>query len=168
MDSRYPVGKFEKKDVVTDQDRTAWIQDIADLPARVRAATEALPDGGLDRPYREGGWTGRQVVHHLADSHMNSFVRFRLALTEDEPTVKPYDEAKWAELVDSRSAPVELSLSLLENLHDRWVMMLASMAPEQWSRVLVHPEIGRIDLDYMLQMYAWHSRHHVAHIGLIK
>ena len=168
MDPSYPIGPFENKDGSSADDRARWLAEIADLPALLRTAVNALPSGGLDRSYREGVWTARQVVHHLADSHLNSYVRFRLALTEDEPTIKPYDQNRWANLEDARAAPVELSLGLLDTLHERWVMLLESLSPHQWMRTLYHPEIGRIDLDYLLQLYAWHGRHHTAHLGLIR
>jgi hypothetical protein len=163
MDRRYPIGRFSFDANPTPEKRRAAIATIAALPAEAKAAALAAR---LDRPYREGGWTGRQVVHHLADSHMNAFVRFRLALTEEVPTVKPYDEAKWAELADSRGEDPATSLQILEGLHRRWHTMLVSLADADWSRTARHPEHGVIGLDWLLQMYAWHGRHHVGHLAL--
>lgn len=166
-DPRYPVGPFAPPENATPADRDLWLDILAEAPARIRAAVEALPPGGHGQPYRDGGWTARQVVHHLADSHMNSYIRFRLALTEDEPTIKPYDEKRWAELADARSAPVDLSLALLASLHERWVMLLRSLGEADWSRRFHHPEAGVLDLTTALALYAWHSRHHEAHIRLV-
>jgi hypothetical protein len=148
--------------------RIEFIQRIADAPPEVKAAVQGLTEKQLDTPYREGGWTVRQVVHHLPDSHINSYVRFRLALTEDEPTIKPYNERLWAELFDARTAPVALSLQLLESLHERWVMLLRSLKPSDFSRTFRHPEHGARNLDWLLQLYAWHGRHHVAHITSLR
>jgi uncharacterized damage-inducible protein DinB len=148
--------------------RSEFIQRIADAPSELKAAVQGLNDKQLDTPYREGGWTVRQVVHHLPDSHMNSYVRFRLALTEDEPTIKPYNEHLWAELSDARTAPITLSLQLLESLHERWVILLRSLKPADFSRTFRHPEHGARDLDWLLQLYAWHGRHHVAHITSVR
>src|ERR1700690_111100 len=163
-DPRYPIGKFQPSDHVGDTMRSECIQRIADTPAEVKKATQGLTDKQLDTPYREGGWTVRQVVHHLPDSHINSYVRFRLALTESEPTIKPYEERKWAELFDARTAPIALSLHLLEALHERWVVLLRSLKSADFSRTFRHPENGVRNLDWLLQLYAWHGRHHVAHI----
>jgi hypothetical protein len=129
---------------------------------------DAAAHADLDRPYREGGWTGRQVIHHVADSHMNSYIRFRFALTEDEFVIKPYDENSWARLEDAQHAPPELSLQLIEALHGRWVRLLGSLTNEQWARKLRHPDIGEIDLNFLLALYAWHGRHHVEHLKLIR
>jgi len=164
MDPRYPAGKFENPQEVTPASRTAAIEEIAATPAKVRAAVQGLSDSQLDTPYREGGWTARQVVHHLADSHMNAYIRWRLALTETEPTIKPYEESAWAKLEDAAHAPVEVSLRLLEPLHERWVRMLRSVKPEEFARTFRHPEHGVRTLDWMLFLYAWHGRHHTAHI----
>src|SRR5579864_3273286 len=166
-DLRYPVGKFEYQGALSETQRSGLIQQIADMPANLRSAITALSDTQLDTPYRPGGWTVRQVVHHLPDSHMNSYVRFKLALTEDEPTIKPYDEARWAELADAK-APVEPSLLLLENLHKRWVLLLNSLMPPDWQRTFRHPERGTMTLDANVQLYAWHGRHHVAHITALR
>ena len=168
MDARYPVGKFENPKDVTPALRNAAIEEIAVTPARVRAAVQGLSDSQLDTPYREGGWTVRQVVHHFADSHMNAYIRWRLALTETEPTIKPYEEAAWAKLEDAAHAPVEISLRLLEPLHERWVRMLRSVKPEEFARTFRHPEHGVRTLDWMLFLYAWHGRHHTAHITELK
>jgi len=168
MDRRYPVGKFEVEKAPAPARRAQWIDEIAALPAKFRAAVESLPTGALDRKYREGGWTGRQVVHHTADSHINSYVRFRLALTENGPIVKPYAEAKWAELDDARTLDPAASLDLLEALHTRWVALLRSMDEQQWSRKFYHPELGEQDLVTTVALYAWHGRHHLGHIELLR
>lgn len=167
MDLRYPIGKFERPDTVTADQRTAWIGDIEATPARFREIVSGLDDEQLDTPYRPGGWTVRQVVHHVADSHMNSFIRFRLGLTEDEPTVKPYDEKRWAELCDS-GMPVEVSLQIIEALHRRWVVLLRGMSDADFSRTFRHPEMGSFRLDSNLALYAWHGKHHEAHIGNLR
>jgi Mycothiol maleylpyruvate isomerase N-terminal domain. len=163
-DPRYPIGKFQGLSQLDDIKRSELIQHIAETPSKLKAAVQGLTDKQLDTPYREGGWTVRQVVHHLPDSHMNSYVRFRLALTESEPTIKPYKEQLWAELFDARTAPVDLSLRLLDSLHERWVMLLRSLKPFDFSRTFRHPESGVKNLDWLLQLYSWHGRHHVAHI----
>jgi hypothetical protein len=163
-DLRYPVGKFQFPDVVTEDDRRKFVGEIAETPARLRSAVMGLSDSQLDTPYRPGGWTVRQVVHHVPDSHLNSYVRFRWALTEDEPTIKAYFEERWAELPDARTAPVEISLRLLECLHARWVGLLRSLDDAQWKRTFRHPELGLISLEKNSALYAWHGRHHVAHI----
>ncbi|HEU5168935.1 MAG TPA: putative metal-dependent hydrolase [Gemmatimonadales bacterium] len=168
-DYRYPIGRFEHRGPLTPAQRADCIARIAAAPALVRAAVAGLTDARLDTPYRPGGWTLRQVVHHLPDSHLNSYVRFKLAVTEDVPTIKPYEEARWAELPEARTAPVELSLTLLDALHARWVLFLRSLTAEQCLRTLRHPELGLVTLDYMLDMYAWHGEHHAGHItGLRK
>ncbi len=163
-DPRYPVGRFEAPASIPAADRENFIREIEALPERLRAAVSGLSDDRLDTPYREEGWTVRQVVHHVADSHMNSFIRFKLALTEPSPVIKPYDEAKWAELPDVAGLPVELSLGLLDGLHKRWVVLLRSMSEDQYQRTFLHPELGEMRLDVNLALYAWHSRHHTAHI----
>src|SRR6185503_12347681 len=160
----YPIGKFKWEGDATAEQRQKFIEEIAGTPARVRAAVEGLSQEQLETPYRPGGWTVRQVVHHLADSHLNSYVRFRLALTEDEPTIKPYHEDKWAELEDARTAPLEVSLALLESLHERWVRLMKSLKAEDFARAFRHPDLGVVSLDKNLGLYAWHGRHHVAHI----
>lgn len=164
VDPRYPVGPFTFKDAVTPERRAAWIDEIAAAPAALRAAIAGLGEATLATPYRPGGWTVRQVVHHLPDSHMNAVCRFRLALTEERPTIRPYEEAAWAELPDARTAPVEASVRLLEALHDRWVRLLRTLAAADFARVYVHPQGGPMALDRVLALYAWHGRHHVAQI----
>jgi len=160
---RYPIGKFEHRPG-TAADRAQWIEDIETLPDRLRDAVAGLSDAQLDTPYRPGGWTVRQLVHHLADSHINSYVRFRLAVTEHEPTIRPYDQESWAELPDARTGDVEVSITLLDSLHERWVRLLRSFDEGDFARKLHHPESGTLDLDYLTAMYAWHCRHHVAHV----
>jgi hypothetical protein len=168
MDLRYPVGKYESNLALTDAERDEAITQIAALPKSLRGAIQGLSPQQMDSPYRPGGWTVRQVVHHLPDSHMNAYVRFKLALTEDEPTIKPYDEALWANLSDSLETPVEVSLALLDALHQRWVILLRSIGPADFSRRLRHPERGIETLDSKLGEYAWHGRHHVAHITSLR
>jgi uncharacterized damage-inducible protein DinB len=163
-DPRYPIGKFERHDQLTPEKRRLMIDQIAAAPIRMRDAVSGLTPSQLDTPYRQGGWTLRQVVHHVPDSHLNAYVRFKLALTEDTPTIKPYDEARWAELSDIHDTPIKTSLAMLEALHDRWVRLLRSMAPSDFQRQLKHPESGPMTLDALLSLYAWHGRHHVAHI----
>ena len=160
---RYPVGHFQAPATSTSATRAAQIETLRLLPERLRAAVAGLDDAQLDTPYREGGWTVRQVVHHLADSHANSYVRFKLAMTEDWPTIKPYDEAAWAQLADNRM-PIEPSLSFVDGLHARWVSMLERMNGEDFERGFNHPERGRMTLAANLALYDWHSRHHTAHI----
>jgi len=164
---RYPIGPFVAPAEVSPEDRARYIQQIADVPSSLRLAVDALKPDQLEEPYRPGGWTARQVVHHLADSHLNSYLRFRLALTEEEPTIKTYYEDRWAELPDSRNAPTEISVSLLESLHRRWVLMLTALREEEWKRSFRHPELGVLRLDHNLALYAWHGRHHVGHIRSI-
>ena len=168
MDPRYPIGKFELPKDVTPELRQAAIDEIAGTPAKVRAAVAGLSDAQLDTPYREGGWTVRQVVHHLADSHINAYVRCRLALTETQPTMKPNEESAWANLEDARSAPAEVSLKLIEPLHERWVRLLRSMKTEQYARTLLHPDHGVKNLDWLLFLYSWHGKHHTAHITQLR
>ena len=168
-DLRFPIGKFERPSAALSPDqRSKHIGEIEAAPAHLAAAFRGLSPAQLDTPYRPGGWTVRQVIHHLPDSHMNSYVRFKLALTEDEPTIKPYDENLWAQLADSRDTPIETSLALLENLHKRWAILLRSFAPVDWSRKFRHPELGPTTLDQALALYAWHGRHHVAHITALR
>lgn len=164
MDLRYPVGKFDFQKEVTEDDRRRFIDEIEEAPARLRAAVQGLSAEQLEIPYRPGGWTIRQVVHHVPDSHLNSYTRFKLALTEEEPTIKPYHEDLWAELADSRVAPVDISLALLESLHRRWVMLLRSLTAKDFDRTFRHPELGVVTLAKNLGLYAWHGRHHVAQI----
>lgn len=164
-DLRYPVGRFEWPKSVPAEERTALLERLAWTPVRLRALVTGLTEKQLDTPYREGGWTVRQVVHHLPDSHMNSYVRFKLALTEVEPTIRPYDEAAWALLADTAETPVETSLLMLEALHTRWVTLLKGLSEEQWGRTMRHPENGLLRLDQVLALYAWHGDHHLGHIS---
>ena len=168
IDPRYPVGKFQAPASYTPALRTQLIETIAATPAALRAAVTGLTPAQLDTPYREGGWTVRQVTHHVPDSHMNAYVRMRFALTEDTPGVKPYDEAKWAELPDARSMVPEVSLALLDALHARWVNLLQAMTVEQFARRYVHPEFGTVTMDWVLAQYAWHGRHHTAQITTLR
>jgi hypothetical protein len=162
-DSRYPVGRFVAPATISTDELTEAIATLAELPEQMRNAVDGLSSAQLGTPYREDGWTVRQVVHHVADSHMNAVIRVKLALTEDWPTIKPYDEAAWAMLHDT-AAPVEWSLELIESLHARWVMLLQSLNEEQWKRGFNHPENGPMTVAKTTLVYAWHSRHHVAHI----
>lgn len=161
---RYPIGHFQPPAALTAEQRSAALRTLHQLPQKLRAAVDDLSDEQLETPYREGGWTVRQLVHHLADSHLNAYARMRLALTEDWPTVKPYKEALWAELADARLAPVTLSLELLGPLHARWVTLLNSLGDEDWKRGYVHPESGRQTVEQVLALYDWHSRHHLAQL----
>jgi len=167
---RYPVGKFNLgRGPLTAEERKQFTDELATLPERLRHTLSGLNGKQLDTPYREGGWTVRQVVHHIADSHMNAYIRYKLALTEDAPTIRPYKEAAWAELADSRLTPVDVSLALVESLHARWVVLLRTLQPADWARTMIHPERGTMSLELTLAMYAWHSSHHLAHItGLRK
>lgn len=165
---RYPIGRLSFVDAVTPAMRREWIDEIRRAPVLVREAVAGLDDAQLDTPYREGGWTVRQVVHHLPDSHANAFVRFRWTLTEEQPTIKDYDERAWAELPDARSAPVGPSLDLLAALHGRWALLLEEMDEADFRRTLVHPDRGVVDLDVMLQIYAWHGRHHAAQVTSLR
>ncbi len=167
-DLRYPIGHFVRPPVIDAAHRHGSITTLAALPENLRAAVYGLTDAQIDTPYREGGWTVRQLVHHVADSHMNAYVRTRLALTEDWPTIKPYEEKLWAELSDANTLPIDVSLELLESLHRRWVALLESLTPEQWERGYNHPESGRQSLAVVVALYDWHSRHHVAHIVALR
>lgn len=169
VDPRYPVGRFTRPSTLSPSERAAAIDVIADCPTQLAAAVKGLNDAQLDTPYRDGGWTVRQVLHHVPDSHMNAYTRFKLALTEDVPTIKPYDEAKWAELPDGTSPLVSESLTLLKVLHARWVYLLRRMQPSDFMRELNHPDWDApLSLDVMLAHYAWHSRHHVAHVTSLR
>lgn len=169
VDLRYPVGKADKKGPLTPDERNHMIESLAAAPAAFRAAVAGLSDEQLDTRYRNGGWTIRQVIHHVADSHMNAYIRFRFAVTEAEPTIKPYDEKAWAELADARSAPVEPSLQVIDGIHQRWVILLHSVREIDYNRAMKHPERGLMTLDDTLALYEWHARHHAAHItGLRK
>jgi uncharacterized damage-inducible protein DinB len=166
---RYPIGKHQFEPGAAGTERGRWIDEIAATPAQLRAAVAGLSAAQLDTPYRPGGWTLRQVAHHLADSHLNAYIRTKLALTEDEPTIKPYDEARWGELPDARTGPVEPSLTLLTALHHRWVLVWRAMSAAEFGRTFLHPEHGRtMTLDEIVSLYAWHGRHHVAHITSLR
>lgn len=163
-DPRYPMGKFSFSPFSDDAARQAAIADIRDLPKQLKAALTPFNGDKLDIPYREGGWTLRQLIHHVADSHMNAFLRFRWGLTEDKPTIKPYDEKAWALLPDS-SLPIDASLAIIENVHHRWTVMMELTPTEDFARELIHPDNGPMSLDKLLQLYAWHGKHHVAHVA---
>lgn len=167
-DLRYPIGRFEPVTGLTAGERAVLIERLAGAPQRLREAVAGLTPEQIDTPYREGGWTVRQVVHHVADSHLNSYVRFRWALTEEEPLIKAYDEKAWALLPDAKSADLELSLALLDALHARWVTLLKGMTEQEFNRTLRHPEVGVLRLETMLGLYDWHSRHHTAHITSLR
>jgi uncharacterized damage-inducible protein DinB len=167
-DLRYPVGRYTPPAQIDAAQRAEWIGQIETMPAKLRAAVEGLSDAQLDTPYRPGGWTVRQVIHHVPDSHMNAFVRMKLTLTEDVPQIKTYEEAEWAKLPDATLTPTETSLTLLTALHERWVLLLRALGDEQWSRAFRHPEWGETRLDKTLGLYAWHSLHHVAHITALR
>ncbi len=167
-DLRYPIGKFKMEGDLTDAQRRKFIEDIAEAPAKLRAAVAGLSAKQIDTPYRPEGWTVRQVVHHLPDSHLNGYIRFKLALTEEQPTIKPYDQERWAQLDDARTAPIEISLALLDALHQRWTLLLRSLGPKDLERTFRHPEMGVLSLDAYLSLYSWHGRHHVAHITSLR
>ena len=164
---RYPIGRMERYETPFDRDtREAHLATIEGLPSRIRALVTGLSDAQLDTPYRPGGWTIRQVVHHLPDSHLNSYVRMKLAVTEDTPIVRPYHEERWAELPEAKSGPVDMSVALLEALHRRWVAFLRALPESDYARAFSHAEWGRVPIDEAIGMYAWHCRHHTAHIEL--
>lgn len=162
---KYPIGRFERPALITAETKRQWLKEIEELPVALARELDGLSEDQLDTPYRPEGWTIRQVAHHIGDSHLNSFMRFKLALTEDEPAIRPYDEAKWAKLADSAEAPVALSTALVSALHARWVYLLRSMNDEDYALTFYHPESKQTTrLDVALGIYAWHGRHHVAHI----
>jgi len=161
---RYPIGKFHYEGPLTEDQKQRCLADIEQAPANLRAAIQGLSDQQLDTPYRPEGWTVRQVTHHVPDSHLNAYIRFKLALTEDDPTIKPYAEDRWARLADTHTTPVEVSLTLLDSLHTRWTRLLRSLKPEDWKRAFRHPELGEVSLEKNLALYSRHGRHHVAHI----
>lgn len=163
-DLRFPVGKFDGEQIITPEARQKFIQTIEELPAKLNAAIESLDNEQLDTCYRPEGWTIRQVVHHIADSHLNSICRFKLGLSEATPTIKTYNEAEWAEMADSRNAPIDVSLKIIEGVHARWTILLNSMSDEDFEREINHPERGTMTLGSLLALYDWHSRHHTAHI----
>jgi hypothetical protein len=165
---RYPVGKFKFPETASPEERARFVEQIAAAPTEIRTAVAGLTGAQFDTPYRPGGWTVRQVVHHVPDSHLNSYVRFRWALTEEEPDIKAYHEDRWAELADARTAPVEVSLALLDSLHARWVALLRSLNEQEWKRTFRHPQHGLITLEKNAALYAWHGRHHTAHITRLR
>ncbi|GAC1397785.1 MAG: bacillithiol transferase BstA [Thermoanaerobaculia bacterium] len=168
-DERYPIGKFERRDTLTAEQRRECMDTIAAAPGKMREAVRGLDEKKLDTPYREGGWTVRQVVHHVPESHMHAYIRLKLALTEDNPTIKPYDESLWAETAELRDTPVETSLSMLEALHKRWDTLLRRLGESDFRRTFRHPERdGVLSVDWLIGLYAWHSRHHVAHITSLR
>lgn len=167
-EARYPIGRFKPDPRIRTEKVRAYIAELEALPAALRRSVEGLGAERLETPYRPGGWTVRQVVHHVADSHLNAYARFKLALTEDRPLVKTWEESAWGELPDARNAPLEASLSLVEGLHRRWIGLLASMTREDFARTFRHPEWDEMRLDSFLQLYAWHGRHHVAQIGSLR
>ena len=167
-DLRFPIGGFRHGGPLTPDDRRSNIARIGATPALMRTAVAGLSDAQLDTRYRPGGWTARQVVHHLPDSHLNSYTRFKLAVTEDTPTIKPYDEAAWAKLADVKIVPVATSLAFLEAVHERWVAFLRSFGEADWKRAFRHPELGVVPLEKNLALYAWHGRHHVAHVTSLR
>ena len=169
QDLRYPIGKFDSAAPCTAESRAAAIAELAAHPAALRAAVDGLADAQLDTPYRPDGWTVRQLVHHMADSHINAYTRIRLALTEDNPTIKPYEEKQWAELADATTLPAEASLGILDGLHLRWVTLLRTLSDADCACTVVHPASGRtMSIDFLTAMYAWHCRHHVAHITALR
>jgi DinB family protein len=167
-DLRYPIGKFHFEGPLTEDQKQKHLAEIEQAPANLRAAVKGLSNQQLDTPYRPEGWTVRQLAHHVPDSHLNAYIRFKLALTEDEPTIKPYAEDRWAQLADTSTTPVEVSLALMDSLHQRWMNLLRSLKPEDWKRTFRHPEMGVVSLEKNLALYSWHSRHHVAHITTLR
>jgi hypothetical protein len=163
MDPRYPIGKFQMPASASTARRAQAIDEIASTPAKLRAAVKGLNDAQLDTPYREGGWTVRQLIHHVPDSHMNAYIRLRLALTEDKPTIKTYEEGRWADLADAK-LPIDVSQTLLDCIHARWDAVWRSLKPEQFARPLIHPDQGERTIDWLLFMYEWHGKHHTAHV----
>lgn len=167
-DLRYPTGKFHWPQSVSPGELSSMIAAIAVVPAQARDAVAGLNAAQLDTPYRDGGWTPRQMIHHVADSHINSYIRFRFALTEDAPTIKPYAEDRWAELADAKAGPVETSLAILDGLHARWTTLLRSFGEAEWARTFVHPENGVMRLDLAVALYAWHGNHHITQIRRLR
>jgi hypothetical protein len=166
---KYPIGKFNQPDTITASNIAQWIDDIAAFPARITKETIALTNAQLDTYYRPDGWTIRQVIHHCADSHINSFIQLKLALTEEQPTIKPYFEERWAELLDSKNMPIAPSLQIIEGLHERWTVVLKNLTESDFERIFIHPEQGRkVRIDEYIGLYAWHCNHHLAHITTTK
>ncbi len=164
----YPIGQFEIDKDITTEKRVKWIEEIEKAPTQLNNAVDGLTTEQIDTPYRPGGWTVRQVVHHLPDSHLNAYLRFKLTVTEDEPTIRTYDQDQWAEILDAKTAPIEMSLNLLESLHKRWVFFLKSLTEDDFALKFIHPEIGKLNLSDLLSLYAWHGRHHIAHINSLR
>lgn len=160
----YPIGRGELEEEITPERRDSWIKDLEDAPGLLRAAVKGLTEAQLDIPYREGGWTLRQIVHHIADSNINSYVRFKLAVTEEHPTIKTWEQSDWAVLHDAITTPVDVSLNLLDNLHHRWVVFLRSLGEEEMTRTFVHPEGGVVSVEENIWNYSWHTRHHTSQI----
>jgi len=165
---RYPIGKFTFPEATTPEQRAAWIREVAEVPAKLRSAVAGLTQEQIETPYRPDGWTVRQVIHHVPESHLNAYLRFKLALTEDSPVIKPYDEARWADTPEVADTPIEVSLMLLEALHQRWVRLLERMTNSDYARYFRHPELGPVRLDQNLALYAWHGKHHTAHITALR
>ncbi len=166
---RFPIGRFAEPTTYSPETISTFIAQIVSLPERLNALTTDMTDEELDTPYRPDGWTARQVIHHIADSHINSYTRFKLALTEEHPAIRPYDEVAWAELPDGKSAPISLSLNLISALHKRWALTLQQLGSEQWNRTFFHPASKDIwRLEYALAFYAWHGEHHLEHIKIVK
>jgi hypothetical protein len=168
VDLRYPIGRLQRRETLTPEERVASMDTMAQAPKQLAAAVAGLSAAQLDTPYRPAGWTVRQVVHHLADSHMNAFIRSKLTICENAPTIKTYDQAVWAETADAKTAPVEPSVALFTNLHQRWVLLLRSLTPEDWARKMNHPERGLVSMDDNLSVYQWHGRHHIAQITSLR
>lgn len=164
QDLRYPIGQYKAPEPIATSDIKQWIEAIKQLPALLKTVVGPLNDTQLNTPYRPDGWTVRQLVHHIADSHINAYIRFKLALTEDQPTIKPYDQDAWAQMIDSETVEVDISLQLIDLLHFRWVRILSALTDKDYAREFIHPELGKIRLDWNIGLYAWHSRHHLAHI----
>ncbi|MEO8380174.1 MAG: YfiT family bacillithiol transferase [Acidobacteriota bacterium] len=169
IDPSYPIGKFQRRESLQPEERRDLIDEIAAAPAHLREAVRGLSESQLDTPYREGGWTVRQVVHHVPESHLNAYCRLKLALTEEVPTIRPYDEAAWAATAEVNSTPIEASLTLLESLHVRWTILFRALSEEDFQRTFRHPEhAGTPTIDWLVALYAWHGRHHVAHITSLR
>ena len=164
---RFPIGPFSPRPELTEEERERLIQELGAFPQRFRTAVKKLSEEELETPYREGGWTLRQVVHHVPDSHLQGYVRFKLAMTETVPEIRTYRQGPWGEMADARTGPVDFSLDILEALHDRWAFFLRSLSPEDFSRTYRHPVMGELDLNKTLQLYVWHGNHHLAHIRLV-
>jgi hypothetical protein len=167
-DLQYPTGRFVPDSTPTPETRQLHIERISGLPAKMKQAVAGLNEEQLNTPYREGGWTVRQVIHHVPDSHLNAYIRFKWALTEENPTIKAYEEGEWAKLKDSELTPVEVSLTLLESLHERWGVLIRSLAEQDFQRKFTHPASGPHDVDWLLQLYSWHGNHHLAHITSLR